>query len=128
MVYDTRSHFPQVIEEMRQDIKTGNVQGLESNTMFISKIVPDFKIFIKENERERDKKCFQIWKDYAKAINNAVNGPEIKKLEDLTIDISLVENKRNMALNDVEKDYWETILAKVIRYNHIEYEKLLKEE
>jgi hypothetical protein len=127
MVYDIRSHFPQVIEEMRQDIKAGNIEGLESNTMFASKILPEFEGVVKKSEEERNKKCFQAWKDYAKAINNAVNGLEIKELEDLTIDASLVYNKHMKALNDAEKDHWETVIANMIRYNQSEYKKLLKE-
>ena len=127
MVYDIKDHLPQVTEEMRQDIKAGNVKGLESNTMFASKILPDFIVTIKKSEEERDKKCIQAWKHYANAINNAVNGAETKNLEDLTIDTDLIFNKHINTLNDAERDHWETIIAKMIRYNHNEYQKLLKE-
>lgn len=128
MVYDVRGHLPQIIEEMRQDFKQGNIEGLETNRMFLEKIVPNIDTVFKTQEQERDRRTFDEWKQYLTTVTKLINSPQSKKLDDFNDNVTMAQNHRNKAVSKHEKDYWETIISIIIRHNNKEYQQLLKEQ
>lgn len=128
MVYDTRGHIPQVIEEMRQDFKDGNIDGLENHRIFIGQIYPEMVNVFDSYEKERNKRIQGEWKQYIKSITNAVNGDSMKNLDDFNVNVTNIQNNLLRAVNKHEKDYWETIMGSTIRRNNKDYHEILKQQ
>lgn len=126
MVYDVRGHFPQIIEELRQDFKQGSIDGLELNKTFIEKIAPKLQNLFNGFEKERDKRILAEWKRYIESVTKLVNGDTTKKLDDFNIEVTSIYNSLIRAVNKHEQDYWETVISTVIKHNNKEYEELMK--
>ena len=125
MVYDMRNHLPQLIEELRQDIRTGNIPGLKANKRFSEKSYSGFESSFKAIEHCRDEERWKSLKNYVIALNEAIDSNKHKRIDDAEFDAALAYNKYSEKREDHERDYWETILAKTIKFNQGEYEKEL---
>ena len=128
MVYDVLGHLPQIVEEMRQDFKAENVEGLETNKMFLEKIIPSFITVFNAVEQHRDKERIKTWKNYFNTLGTIIKKNNGDFLDTIDIDDTLAVNERIKSLNQHERDYWETIISKVVQFVKEEYKKNLKEE
>lgn len=130
MVYDINGHLPQLVDDLVKDFREANIDRCELDKTVISKIIKDqgFQQNLVQCEQHRNNQQKQVLSDWFKAIENLRNNQHDKKLEDIVLDIGLSQNKRDEGLTKAERDYWETIIAKLMEYNQKEYTRLLKEE
>jgi len=96
MLYDIKAHLPQVVESLREDFRTGNVNQLEASKIFITKLLDD---------------------DFKNKIK-IIDDEYIKRKTKLNTKYLDVDKKRNdivAKLGENEANYWETIIGEVIR-------------
>ena len=130
MVYDINGHLPQLVDDLVKDFREANIDRCELDKTVISKIIKDnvFHSNLKQCETHRDNQQKRVLDDWFKAIETIRNNQDNKKLEDIVLNIGLSQNKRDEGITRAERDYWETVIAKLMEYNQKEYQRILKEQ
>ena len=99
MIYDMKAHLPQIMNNIMEDFRAGDIVKLEADKYLVSKLFSDnsFDIKIKLFDDEHSKRK-------EKTIND-LKELELKKME-------LAES-----LEKIERDYWETVIGELVRQN-----------
>lgn len=100
MIYDMKAHLPNLMDKIIEDFRAGDITKLEADKVIANKIFSD---------KDFDVKIGIIDDEHKKRKDKVIS--ELETLEKSKI--SLVES-----LDRIEKDYWETVMGEIARYNY----------
>lgn len=100
MIYDMKAHLPNLMDKMIEDFRAGDITKLEADKTLAAKIFSD---------KDFDIHTSLIDDEHKKRKDKVIS--ELETLEKSKI--GLVE-----ALDKIEKDYWETVIGEIVRFNN----------
>ena len=106
--YDIKIHLPQQMENFFQSFATGDLDALNRSFGNICSIIkdPGFQKDVKEYDSNKQKQSKMLLDKAREAVKTAV---ETKNMEELYIDLDEIKNDLNMALSNLEGEYWEVM-------------------